>query len=278
MHATLETRDPVVIPPASRPMVVTGRTFFALGLIGMAATHFVFGDFMTGRAPPWPESLPGGLAWAWLTGLVFAGCGITMLRSRGVRAAALITAALIVVWALARNVPGFLRDVPFGGSWTRTGKSWMFAGGALAVAAVAPRFGRFDDRHILNATGVFTNVARIGLGLFLLLTGVQHFRVTEFVASLIPSWFPGDPVFWTYVAGVMLLTFGTGLLIPRTARWAALLAGCMVFSWFWIVHLPLTFTSVSDGVAVFEALAVAGLGFLLAGSLPRTGGTPATRD
>jgi hypothetical protein len=39
----------------------------------------------------------------------------------------------------------------------------------------------------------------------------------------------------------------------------------MVFSWFWIVHIPRTLFSVSDGIAVFEALAVSGLAFVLAG-------------
>jgi hypothetical protein len=43
---------------------------------------------------------------------------------------------------------------------------------------------------------------------------------------------------------VALLAGGIGLFIPQTARLAALLAGAMVFSWFWIVHLPRTFTSV----------------------------------
>src|SRR5690606_9857429 len=82
-----------------------------------------------------------------------------------------------------------------------------------------------------------------------------------------PAWFPGDAVSWTYVAGVALIVFGAGLLAPATAPLSALLAGCMVFSWFWIVHLPRTLVSMSDGVAIFEALAVSGIGFLLAGSL-----------
>jgi len=90
---------------------------------------------------------------------------------------------------------------------------------------------------------------------------------TEFVASPIPTWFPGDAVFWTYFAGVALMSGGIGILIPQTARLAALLAGLMVFSWFWIVHIPRTFVGVSDSIAVFEALAVSGIAFVLAGYL-----------
>ena len=44
-----------------------------------------------------------------------------------------------------------------------------------------------------------------------------------------------------------------------------LLSGLMVFSWFCIVHIPRTFLGVSDSIAVFEALAVFGIAFVLAG-------------
>ncbi len=37
----------------------------------------------------------------------------------------------------------------------------------------------------------------------------------------------------------------------------------MVFSWFWIVHIPRVTVGMSDQIAVFEALAVSGLAFLL---------------
>jgi uncharacterized membrane protein YphA (DoxX/SURF4 family) len=94
---------------------------------------------------------------------------------------------------------------------------------------------------------------------------MQHFKFTAFVASLIPGWFPGDPVFWAYFGGVALITGGLGLLVPRTARLAALLSGTMIFSWFFIVHVSREFAGVADDISVFEALADAGLLFLLAG-------------
>lgn len=50
------------------------------------------------------------------------------------------------------------------------------------------------------------------------------------------------------------------------------MAGLMVFSWFWIVHVPRTFVSVSDGIAVFEALAVSGIGLVLPASSSRVDG------
>lgn len=255
---------------AARTLTAVGRVFFALGLVGLGASHFIFGQFVTGRAPAWPEGVPGGTAWAYGTGVAFIAIGAAILARRGGRPAALFAALLIFGWALLRNIPVVAADRLLGGQWTQGGKSLTLLGGALAVAATLPAVGAARDAaylRMVNLRREFTTVGRLCLALFFIITGIQHYIFTAFVASLIPAWFPGDAVFWTYFAGVALVAGGVGLLAPWTARLAALLSGIMVFSWFWIVHLPRTLASVSDGIAVFEALAVAGIAFVLAGSL-----------
>ena len=252
-----------------------GRTFFALALIGLGVEHFLFGEFVTGRAPAWPATAPGGFAWAALTGAAFVATGIAVLFGRWARMALICAAALILVWALFRNLPVAAADSLLGAAWTRAGKAMTLVGGALATAGTLPVVVAGGERSSLvrfvNVRDGFLHAGRVSLALFLVLTGIQHFLFTAFVASLIPSWFPGDAVGWTYFAGIALIAGGVGLSLPRTAPLAAGLSGAMVFSWFWIVHLPRTFADVSDGIAVFEALAVAGIAFLLAGSLGETG-------
>lgn len=250
-------------------LVPVGRAFFALALIGLGAEHFLFGEFIAGRAPAWPESIPGGVIWAWLTGAIFILAGGAILIGKKSRTAAIVAAVLIFAWALLRHVPVLAASEPLSGAWTAAGKALTFVGGALAVAATSPEVtGRGWPaalRKAVDLRGELIVVGRICLGLFLLLTGIQHFIYTEFVASLIPGWFPGDAVFWTYFAGVALIAGGAGLLVPWTARPAALLSGAMVFSWFWIIHVPRTLLGVSDAIAVFEALAVSGIAWVLAG-------------
>lgn len=253
---------------------LTGRIFFAIALIGLGIEHFIFQDFITGRAPGWPESMPGGLVWAYLTGIAFIGISIAILSGKKARSAAILAGALIFVWALLRHIPVIAADSFLSGAWTSAGKALTFFGGVLAIAATFPKEEAKINSSFLkfmNLGSEFILLGRICLGMFLVITGIQHFMFTEFVASLIPGWFPGDAVFWTYFGGVALIAGGVGLFIPQTARLAALLSGLMVFSWFWIVHIPRTFTSVSDGIAVFEALAVSGIAFVLAGALSRPG-------
>ena len=251
-----------------RTLLPVGRTCFALALIGLGVEHFIFGMFVTGRAPVWPEAVAGGTLWAYLTGLVLIAIGLTTLAGRNVRPAALAAAALIGVWALARHIPVLATAAFLSGAWTRTGKALTFTGGALALAATSPHISIARHSTLLalaNLERGFIVAGRICLGSFLVISGIQHFLFTPLVVSLIPSWFPGSPLFWAYFAGVALVAGGIGLFVPFTARLAAALSGLMLFSWFWIVHLPRTFMSVTDGIALFEALAFSGVAWMLAG-------------
>ncbi len=245
-----------------------GRSLFAIAVIGLGIDHFIFGKFIAGRPPAWPESLPGGLAWAYLTGIVFVVIGMAVLTGRKARLSAILAGALVFVWALLRHIPVVATTDFLSVAWTDASKALRFVGGALAVAATLP--GIAVTAHALrfvNSRDGFLLAARICVGLTLIVNGSQHFIFTKFVASLIPEWFPGNAIFWTYFGGVALIAGGLGLFIPRTARLAALLSGLMVFSWFWIIHVPRTLLSESSAIAVFEALFTAGSLFVIAGFL-----------
>jgi uncharacterized membrane protein len=256
-----------------------GRLFFAVALVGLGIEHFIFQEFVTGRAAPWPASLPGKAVWVYGCGALIVAAGLAMLGRWHARAAAILVGLLILAWALLRNIPVAATDSLFAGSWTRAGKALALFGGAFAVAGTLPPLKGARNPTLLrlmNLSAEFIVLGRIGLGIFLISAGVQHFKFTEFVVTLIPAWFPGNPTWWVQFAGAALLAGGFGLLVWQTARWAALMSGLMVFSWFWIVHIPRVFVSESDGIAVFEALAVSGIAFVIAGFLDRASATPSS--
>ncbi len=93
------------------------------------------------------------------------------------------------------------------------------------------------------------------------------------MATLVPPWIPGG-LFWTHFAGVALIAGGAGLILPYVNRLAAILSGAMIFSWVFLVHIPLVLKdphSTNDVAAVFEALAFSGVALLLAGLAARRG-------
>jgi uncharacterized membrane protein len=248
-----------------------GRIFFAIALIGLGIEHFIFEEFITGRAPEWPRGLfPGALVWAYVSGVAIIIMGLAILIGKKARIAAILVGILIFIWAFLRHIPVVAGDSFLAGTWTSAGKALTFFGGAFAVAGTLPKEESSLNPSIMkfmNLSREFIILGRICLGIFMLIGGIQHFIYVAFVASLIPGWFPGRAVFWTYFGGVALIAGGLGLFIPQTAHLAALLSGVMIFLWFWIIHIPRAFTSVSDGIAVFEALAVSGIAFVIAGYL-----------
>lgn len=261
-------------------LIPVGRVFFALALLGLGVEHFIFREFVTANAPAWPDVFPGDWVWAYLTGTVLIATSATLLVGRKARFAALLVAALVFLWALLRQLPPVFVSAPFSVEWTHASKGLRFVGGMLAIAATSPPAGDGNDTLLsrwVNRRSALIVVARALIGPSLIINGIQHFLFTEFVAGLIPQWFPGDAVLWTYFGGLALIAGGLGLLLPRTAALAALLSGAMVFSWFWIIHLPLALPSPvsrNAAVSVFGALAASGALFVIAGSLYARGESP----
>jgi len=249
-------------------LIPVGRIFFAIAIIGMGLEHFIYKEFITGRAPPWPAAIPGGPIWAYLSGLLIVVTGAAILSGKKARVAAILLAALLFAWALLRHIPVVAASEFLSPHWTSAVKALALVGGALAVAATFPKVQTARSTllsRFINREAEFIVVGTICLAVFMINNGSQHFIYTEFVASIIPSWFPGNPVFWAYFAAVALFAGALGMFYPPTARLAALLTGVMVFSWVWIVHVPRVFLTVSDNIAVFEALAIAGIALVLAG-------------
>jgi len=246
--------------------------FFAIALLGFGVEHCVFQEFITGRAPGWPSGLAGKMLWADASGICVALTGVAIVARRWGRQATLCLGLVVFVWAVLRHLPIVAGDAFLGGSWTRAGKALTMVGGSFAMAGTfAPIPGESAGgwRRYANATEPFVRFGGICLGCFLIIAGLQHFKFTSLVVSLIPSWFPGDATWWARFAGVALIAGGVGLLFRRSAVLAGLMTGSMIFSWFWIVHLPRMFTSVSDGIAVFEALAFSGIALVVAGALSK---------
>lgn len=252
-------------------LIPFGRVFFAIAFIGLGIQHFIFGEFITGRAPEWEGILfEGSQAWAYVSGVAIIVTGFAILSGLKARPFAILAGILIFVWAFLRHLPVITGDSFLSPAWTGAGKALTIFGGVFAIAGTMPyEKSRVNTTvaNFVNLGNEFITLGRVCLGIFLLITGIQHFMFTEFVASLIPAWFPGDAVFWTWFGGIALIAGGLGLLISKTARLAALLSGLMVFSWFWIIHIPRAFVSESDGISVFEALAVSGIAFVIAGFL-----------
>src|SRR5262245_27093026 len=164
--------------------VPLGRLFFAISLGAFGILQFIFHDFVAGRAPAWPASIPGRSIWAYVSGAVLICTSGAIIFGKKARLAAIVSGTMIFLWALLRNIPLAITDPEFGLAWTNMGKALTWFGGAFALAGSMPEEqGGGALSAIINSEDVFLYLGRLGLGLFMILCGVQHFLFSQFVQT-----------------------------------------------------------------------------------------------
>ena len=73
--------------------------FFAAGILCLGVEHFIFARLVTGRAPAWPPSVPGGTLVAYVSGALIVGTAVALLTGRYARIAAFVAAAVFAWYA-----------------------------------------------------------------------------------------------------------------------------------------------------------------------------------
>jgi len=240
-----------------------GRLFFALSVLASGIFQLVTGRFVNlvpvdpGRLPPpWQP---------YLFGVLLVLIGVALLVRRAVSAAAITLAALLLVLFFGFGLPLALAQASTGFVWVDPLMELALLGGvSLAAVRRDGSSGSSLDRFFEKAT----RFVPLALGAFLAYCGMAHFPYAKYVASLIPPWIPAH-MFWTYFAAIALIAGGVGVLVPRTARLAATLAGIMLFSWVFLVHIPLAINTQNVGEISrgFQALSDSAVAFMLAGTL-----------
>ncbi len=228
-----------------------GRLFFATSIVALGLRQLLTGEFVR-LVPPLPAWIPWHPFWPYLVGvvLIVAGAAIGIGTGRMVRWASLVLGAMILFAFLFLHLPQAAADPLVGFKWTNPCKALAMLGAVILLAG-------------------FRRVSFLGplfLAGFLILGGIQHFVYADFVTQLVPAWIPGRNA-WTYLTGIALIAGGVGMLVPKTARLAALMSGIMMFLWVVLLHIPRALADLGDigeTSGVFEALALSGAAFILA--------------
>ena len=252
--------DSLVTP--SRELKI-GRLLFGLAVLACGVLQLLTGRFVN-LVPVNPERLPP--AWLpYLFGVLLTLIGVAFLVRRATSAAAVALVAILLTLFLGLGLPIALAHASTGYVWVDPLMVLTLIGGAILAAA--PREGA-PGNSLERFFGKATRFVPLPLALFLAFCGILHFPYVKSVANMIPPWIPAH-LFWTYLAGVALIAGGIGVLVPRTARLAATLSGIMLFSWVFLVHIPLAIQthSIGETARIFEALADSGVAFMLAGIL-----------
>lgn len=254
-------------------LLLAGRNFYGIGIAGIGVQQFIHGDFRAVLIPEWPSFLIWMHFWAYIVGaaLVIAG-GVLIFISKMARITSLILGFGFLWLFLSVQLTYQLFFSPFGfhlALWTDPLKELALSGGAFVIA------GSFPERKLqANKTSFekgidsFIAVGSILFSIALIVLGIDHFIYSAFVATLIPAWIPWH-LFWTYFAGVSLISSGIFIIFKIWLKIVGLLLGIMLFLWFVLLHIPRAIADpyVDNGTEVtslFEALAFSGIACIIA--------------
>jgi uncharacterized membrane protein len=117
----------------------------------------------------------------------------------------------------------------------------------------------------------FIRVVQAVFGVPWLVFGIQHFMYADFVASLVPSYFPAR-LFFAYFTGAAMFAAGVSLIVNVKARLAATLLCVMLLMFVLMIHIPKLVadaTVIMTWTRALQDIAIASAAFMLAGALSK---------
>jgi len=239
-----------------------GRWFYGLAVAATGLQQLVIGQFVR-IVPKLPDWIPAQPLLARLAGVLLIAIGIALLTGKLARLAASALAVILLAILLFLYVPPITTNPWAGFMYTNPLKVLALVGGLMLLVPLLPAGPFSGGATILERPKA---LASYFFAAFLVVCGIQHFWYLDFVQTLVPTYMPA-PRLWAQFAGVCLLAGGIGILVPWTARLAALLSGLMIFLWVPMLHIPRALADLSvpgETSAIFEALSLSGVALLLA--------------
>jgi uncharacterized membrane protein len=235
------------------------RLQFAIALIAFGVQHIIRQRFTIGESSSWPALIPGGIVWAYLSGVFVILTGTMVMLNKNASPFLMVTGLMIFVWAFVRDLPAFFMHPAYDASLTRLGEALAMTGSVFIVANELANQKKSLIYKLMPLGPVF-------LGVFLFICGTQHFTLAKYVKTLVPSWIPGN-LYWTYFAGAALIAGGIGLMWAKSRRLAAFWSGLMIFIWMLIIHAPRVIHSINDADewnSLLQTIALSAALFVLA--------------
>src|SRR5437868_387319 len=112
-----------------KKLLIAGRIIFAIGMIALGASCFIYKDFIVGRPPAWPAGIHINPALGYVSGSLLIIATIALLINKKAVEAAMFIAVLILALSVCRHIPAFMND------WANAYKSMALFGGALIISA-----------------------------------------------------------------------------------------------------------------------------------------------
>jgi uncharacterized membrane protein YphA (DoxX/SURF4 family) len=229
-------------------LALLGRYFFAISMVAFGVQNLMYKGILKGLELT-PEWAPGHAFWAYLDGVLLIAGGVCILIPKRARLGAALIAAVYLASVLLLHLPNVAWISDLGQ------RTVLFE--PLTIGCAALILAGFDR----TATA-----ARVLIGVSMIVFGIDHFEILQFIANLIPKWMP-DAYFLAAFTGVAFIAAGACIVIRWQMPLAAGMLGLMFFLWVVLLHGPRVAGNPTQNElnSAFVALAMCGLSWILAG-------------
>lgn len=247
-----------------------GNWFYGIALIVYGIQQLWYANFRTVQLPAWQSYLPLLPAWAYLTGVGLIVAGAAIISGRKAREASLLIGSVFLLLFLLVQIPYEMFGDPNSslhlGVWTNALKGLALSGGAFVMAG---SFAKNDSQQssFFKISEKLIPFGPLFFSITMISFGIAHFLYAEGVSTLVPSYFP-DPVFWTLLAGVLLIGSGFAITLKIRRGAIAMLFSIALFFWVFLLHLPRAINDPSalrgnEVSSCFDALAFCGIALVI---------------
>ncbi len=225
-------------------ILVLGPVFEAVALAIFAAEHFLAAQDLSGIVPRW---MPGALFWTYFVGAALLAAAISFIAWRYVRWSASLLALLFLIIVATVDLPNLPQHLHERLFWTLAVRETAFAGGAMVLAGSQWSSGR-------SAGATLIRLGRSLVACTFIFYAIEHFLFPRFVPGvplekMTPGWVPA-PTMLAYLVGITLLAAGVGLMIHRTCRTSAAIAGTVLLLLTIFFYVPILITEIRTPLVV----------------------------
>jgi uncharacterized membrane protein len=246
-----------------------GRLFYAIPIAVFAGEHFTLAKFMAPMVPSW---IPAHLFWIYFVGVALVAAALSIVVKKYAQLSATLFGIMMCLFVVLIHIPRVAANPRDRFSWAVALRELSFSGGAFAFATTQTKTPR-----PANATPPLLTLARYLFAITALFFGVEHFLHPDFAPAvplekITPTWIPLR-LFWSYLAGAVLLAAGACLLVNKKARAATTYLGITILLIILVIYLPIEISIPSDignGLNyIADTMMFCGAALLLADALPK---------
>ncbi len=245
-----------------------GRYFFAIAIAGFGVEYIIYGQFRPGL-PPVPPWIPGGAVMSYVVGAALVVAAVSIAANVMARLSATLLGALFVFCAVFLHVTHASAILHSADARTGAFEALSIGAAAWVLATTVPAAGGAVSDEV---AGKLATAGRYLFAISMIIFGVQHFMLAEFIASLIPGWMPARLVL-AYFTGIAFIAAGLAIATGVLARLGSTLLGVMFLLWVLLLHGPRVAAALrndDEWASLFVALAISGGSFIIAqASSPR---------